>query len=653
MSKIITFADYQNRVKGGWYGKCLGGTIGCFEGTKNITDLDIMDLLPDQMVPNDDLDLQLIWMDVLLEKGVRFTSDQLMKAWLEEYDYNFGEYSVARRNYRRGLKPPVSGKYANLFFRNSMGCPIRSEIWGMIAPGNPDLAAQFACRDGILDHDGESVWAEQCLAAMDAAAFFVSDMEELLSIGLRYVPAHGMVYRCMETAWQGFRAGEPWRKTWKVLRDRYGHPDCTYAPQNMGILVLALLHGGCDFDRTLTITANAGWDVDCTCSTAAALLGILKGYDGFDPKWHQFVGEDIVTLARPRHEIATVSQLTEYTCQAGVTCLREGMSPEISVQSLPENFSYLKTADYTGEISLAVDYCGDPVIGAEEAKEIRILVQNPSPYSHSVRLRFTRIPEKLKLNKLEETVYLSGNASVSVPFCVQVDPNAEWLPDRNIFLVEAESEGIKKASYEFGLCGAPTVLVSDLYYDTYMDWLSVSDMPEKRLLKSKGNTVIIPEAPEEWGNHRADLHKPYMEEDFRDPSRVRQLFENARKLSVQEDVYSIRDAYGFAGSACVYYYQEVYSPEERDADIFTGSSDPFQLWLNGEMVQQQEECRFWYPYQHVTRVRLHKGRNWICIKSVRKGADNRLTVAFREEQRLTGFDSAPYLVDLQYATFAK
>jgi hypothetical protein len=114
--KVISYERYFDKVRGGWIGKCLGGTIGCFEGTKQITNLTIYDLLPDTMVANDDLDIQLVWMDVLLEKGIYFTSEHLMQAWLAQYDYNFGEYATGRRNYRRGLKPPVCGRYANDFF---------------------------------------------------------------------------------------------------------------------------------------------------------------------------------------------------------------------------------------------------------------------------------------------------------------------------------------------------------------------------------------------------------------------------------------------------------------------------------------------------------------------------------------------------------
>ena len=42
-------------------------------------------------------------------------------------------------------------------------------------------------------------------------------------------------------------------------------------------MVLGLLHGDADFERTLEITTRAGQDADCNASTAAGVLGALHG----------------------------------------------------------------------------------------------------------------------------------------------------------------------------------------------------------------------------------------------------------------------------------------------------------------------------------------------------------------------------------------
>ena len=54
----------------------------------------------------------------------------------------------------------------------------------MVAPGQPELAAQLAEQAGKVSHDGESVHAAMLWAAMEAEAFGSSDIDHLLDTGL-------------------------------------------------------------------------------------------------------------------------------------------------------------------------------------------------------------------------------------------------------------------------------------------------------------------------------------------------------------------------------------------------------------------------------------------------------------------------------------
>lgn len=646
----ITYENYLDKVRGGWTGKCLGGTIGCFEGTKQITNLNIHDLLPEKMVANDDLDIQLVWIDVLLDKGVNFTSEHLMQAWIDQYDYNFGEYATGRRNYNRGLKPPVCGKYSNGFYLTGMGCPIRSEIWGMISPGNGDLAAEYAYKDGILDHEGESVWAEQFLSAMEAFAFFEDDLNILIEEGLKYVPCGSVLHQCICEARRDFESGIPWQETWKRLRDNYGHPDCTYAPQNLGIIVMALLYGGKDFDKTLTIAVNSAWDVDCTCSTTAALLGIIIGYVAFDKKWLNYIGDDIITLARPKKPMHSIKLISEYTCSAGVTISKAGLW-DVEIIDIPLNVELLKTVSYTGRVGIDVDYCGEPVVKACSPKKIKLIIRNNTLEHVHGTLTFAVVPPTFELSRISENIDIDPYESQTLEVYVNIRNSAVAANDANLLKCEFVEDGKLITVYEFGLCSAPEAFVTGPYYDTYMEWLNKEDMPEKRLLKSGSEVVIIPEGSEEWGNHRVDIDKSYMNEDFVTIATTRKLFDSSRRCSVIEDRYVLKDAFGFNGSACAYYYQEIFCPEEREGEVFIGSSDPYKFWINGELSAVQRENRFWFPNNDVLKIKLNKGINYAVVKIARKGADNVLSMAFRHKRVLVGYDSAPYMTDLSFSIF--
>mgnify|MGYP004529348989 CR=1 FL=1 len=64
--KKIKWDIFVDKIHGCWYGKCFGGAAGApFEGIKELIDVsDVFEKInPD--LPNDDLDLQLLWIDVL------------------------------------------------------------------------------------------------------------------------------------------------------------------------------------------------------------------------------------------------------------------------------------------------------------------------------------------------------------------------------------------------------------------------------------------------------------------------------------------------------------------------------------------------------------------------------------------------------------
>ena len=62
----ISYDDYLDKILGGWIGKSIGGTVGArFEGNKNWIEIDPETMFPEKLPPNDDLDLQVLWLKVL------------------------------------------------------------------------------------------------------------------------------------------------------------------------------------------------------------------------------------------------------------------------------------------------------------------------------------------------------------------------------------------------------------------------------------------------------------------------------------------------------------------------------------------------------------------------------------------------------------
>lgn len=138
--------------------------------------------------------------------------------------FTHAEYGTVKTNLRAGLQPPVCGSYNNSF-KDSCGSYIRADIWACLYPGYPHLAAKYAFEDAIVDHgDGEGVYAEVLVAAMESAAFYEKDVRELINIGLGYIPEDCAVSNVIRDAVATFDRGMGMEESREYIMQNYiGH----------------------------------------------------------------------------------------------------------------------------------------------------------------------------------------------------------------------------------------------------------------------------------------------------------------------------------------------------------------------------------------------------------------------------------------------
>ncbi|BDI32100.1 hypothetical protein CCAX7_41510 [Capsulimonas corticalis] len=284
----------RDRVMGCWLGKAVGGTLGMpFEGWDGPLDLDFYRPVPTEMLPNDDLDLQVVWA-CALDKMETIAVDRhvLAQAWLDHVEFPWDEYGVAIRNLKLGLKAPLSGEYDN-YFVHGMGAPIRSEIWACLAPGDPATAAAYAYEDGCVDHAGDGVWGEMFLAALESAAFVESDPDILLDEALSILPPESVTGRAVADTRLWYRELRDWRAVREQIIASYGSDNFTYAPMNIAFTILGWLASEGDFSQAICIAVNCGKDTDCTGATVGSLMGIIDP-DGIPDKWLAPIGRNLV-----------------------------------------------------------------------------------------------------------------------------------------------------------------------------------------------------------------------------------------------------------------------------------------------------------------------------------------------------------------------
>ncbi len=327
----IKFETLKDKILGCWTGKNIGGVLGApFEGKRGTFDTDfyVQENLEGNPPPNDDLDLQLVWLAAAEKYGQQLNAELLGEYWLTFIMPDWNEYGRGKANLRAGLQPPLSG-HADNAYRNSCGCFIRSEVWACLCPGNPALAVKFAYEDAVIDHSGDGMYGELFCAAVESAAFVESDRDRLVEIGLSYIPEDCLVARAVRLAQECRESGLDWKAARvRMMREVPGTfglqgklpaemedfpttPSGNDCPNNLGLMMIAWLYGDNDFGKSLCIAVNCGEDTDCTAGTLGAIFGIIHGESRLPEQWTKPIGGIINTLCIERSKAALLGGIPQ------------------------------------------------------------------------------------------------------------------------------------------------------------------------------------------------------------------------------------------------------------------------------------------------------------------------------------------------------
>jgi ADP-ribosylglycohydrolase len=306
--------DLLARIHGMWLGKSIGGTLGLpAEGRTERQHFTYYDPVPTQAPPNDDLELQIVWLELLERRGPLITAEDLGQAWLDHIHYMWDEYGRCRWNLRRGVPAASAGSFENAFHAG-MGSPIRSEIWACAAVGQPDLAEAYARLDSLLDHGPEGAAGEVFLAVLECLVLAGQPLPAALTAARRRVDPGTELAAALDLVFTDYQRGVDVWQAHGSLVAAHRHENFTHAPLNVALIAWALLHGNADADRTLLLAVNCGWDTDCTCASAGAVLGALGGPAVFDSRWTKPIGDGVYLgpgMIALRDPPRTLGQLSE------------------------------------------------------------------------------------------------------------------------------------------------------------------------------------------------------------------------------------------------------------------------------------------------------------------------------------------------------
>ena len=554
-SPLENLAQCQKRIAGGWLGKNIGGTLGMpYEGNTALQTLSYYDPVPTSPEPNDDFEIQLIWLQMLRERGLRLVPSDFQAYFDRHLSMTIAEYQMAVRNYRDGIGSPMSGAFNN-WFVHGMGAAIRSEIWAMVAPGRPDIAAAYAYMDATLDHAGEGVWAEMFLAALESLAFVETDHPSMVEKALRFIPEDCRISRMARMVMAEHGKGSTPLRVRNMLCLDFGHPsDWTNVEINVGFIVLGFIYGE-TFDDALCMAVNCGYDTDCTGATLGALLGIMATSDEIGQRWVEPIGEQIVVsewvrdFRYPKDIGELTSEVLAFASQAdedeglvehlyrttGLDFLKTGDRME----SIPSHTRVQLSSD--GQTVVTLDYLDEPTIGYGENKELELSLTNET-YEERTYAVFIEPPEGLEfVHKADLSGVLPPHGDTVERLILRVQDGHRHAVTSGQVRVTVVCDGRKVCREEVGLKYKTCWLVTDP--------IDLGDANALEAIERIGSLDAV-----DSKTHRRQLSTYSINEFFPEPGQV------------------------------VFAQVDVHVDEDEGERVLANNSGPIRVWLDGELI---------------------------------------------------------------------
>ena len=587
--------EFRDRVFGCWLGKCIGGNIGApYEGMKQRMNLSYSSAFLEKMLPNDDLDLQILWLEVLEKKGKSATATDYAVSFNENCDYAPGEYAFFKKNYKKGIMPPLSGTFNNEYFNEGMGAPIRSELWACLFPEDAQTAAHYARADASVDHreNGESVNGEVFLAVLESLAFGGGEVEPLIRKSLAYLP-DGSKLKCAITDVLKWNAeGMDMNAILDCIIRDYGHSESAMVHQNVSIIVAALLKSGNDFTRAVMSAVNCGFDTACPGATVGSVIGILVG------------GKEVSRLLgvnEAEYKLGVRSSRTD--CRVSVLAR--------DVADLAFKFAFEPEA----QEGVAVTQEGVPSIGFGERREIILRVSTGKPIKNAEITLKASPPVVLETNNFVIDI---ENESVIRTFA--------YVPETEKLLPEAMPGEIYLGGEKIGRFGLSGKRRWQIYGPF---WKNNVTVPPLKAGESYWN--YIPGTGDEFMDTIRRFHISSLPDESIDVQSV--LAGNAAIKAIladtEEDVVRLNGLTGFNGNSA-YLLQTCFHVEsERTAGIQIGRNTPIRVWLNGSLLAERDGNEmFYHETIHKLSVKLRKGVNTLAFWIVKNNEDTRFSYEF-------------------------
>ena len=342
----VSRSEYLEKLHGFWLGQCIANWTGIITEMRKIggqgergvfytredwgatvpakrwgggdqtTTIDWVRRGPDEIWgADDDTDIEYMYQYLLSKhQTARLTGEQIRDGWVthiyDEKNAPKGENFLWVSNQRahdlmlKGLIPPATSDPANNEHYEMIDAQLTTEIFGLYAPGRPDIGLEIANLPIRTTAGGEAALASQFYVIMhslavtaDPTASPKSQIQSMAARARAFLPDESTTAKMYDFVKSRYDAGVPWEQARDDVYTRYqveqqdGYNVTPKNPVASGInfaaSIVSLLFGEGDYQETVKIAVLAGWDSDNPAATWGGLLGFMLGKQGIEKAFGQ------------------------------------------------------------------------------------------------------------------------------------------------------------------------------------------------------------------------------------------------------------------------------------------------------------------------------------------------------------------------------
>ena len=301
--------EYLDKMKAGWVGQMVGVSWGApteFKWRDQIGPEDKMpkwhDGIANEAFGQDDLYVDMTFLRSMEEFGLDVSIRQAGIDFANSGYPLWCANNAGRTNLRNGIAPPDSSHPKFNKCPSDIDYQIEADYSGLISPGMPNTAIALGEKFGRLMNYGDGIYAGQFMGGMYCEAFFEKDILKVIEAGLQCIPAESQFAEMVRDMLKWHRENpDDWQKCWALCQEKYRKNKDYQKASNGGIdckingayVLMGLLYGQGDIDKTIIISTRCGQDSDCNPSSSAGVLCATIGFSKLPEKYSKGLKENV------------------------------------------------------------------------------------------------------------------------------------------------------------------------------------------------------------------------------------------------------------------------------------------------------------------------------------------------------------------------